>query len=1151
MKDYNRILNLELGKNPEKDKAFFEYVNMRLFAAGLPVFGKEEDYPVVNLAKPLLKNFQEIASHAITEMCPVDQRIVKFLKSYLDDVLDKGEDCPTIPQKSFIMERPGVARILSMPPDKDEYHNDYVSSYRVRQGILHNPKNDKRTTKGIFHIAEGGLPIPDDKKALPKVAFKNLLKAALNPPENLLEFPFTSTQQKKAKMWASLLLRPTVCPEVPDVSPAKSMEIRFFAPGAMVCNLDFVESIFGNYGNPYLVKNDAALDENGWTGHTGCIILAPHLTKFTKKELGLPHISKATERQKRDGMCYESDDELYNSGKAFKATARDENGVIVTLIADNYFGYSKKEVKTFISYSANLFGQAEEEHSGGTIAFSSRDLGDDFYLRSYAENQKFTFADTVNLLGDSIEVHPDGYAIDKKYPNIIYIDSDCYFSLRTQTATWQKDGQTKSLKLAPNITYISPAGYKIEMQRPHESRRWRLVGTVEKGVLCHKPATVSGGGKSEISKNISDAIIHGPAIVADFKNDIKRVEKIINKDYGHRFKDDTQNKHELSRKFLDERRTMGSVVKLLSESDDYTDEYNEWVRNIPFYIREFALTVKRHYRLDWNGDWQSKFSVDRINGKDGNILKYKNSTVLTSYMRVGFTADGSWRTFSLRKDYAPSVKLQVEDDITASTVVSTAKLDSLSKEFKDEPKSVKFVENCEHRFFQRPDDAVIRGYDKKAESDMSQKGSFFSNYEPLTRADVQTQADDVLRFCTYTPPMKENLEAFLSEDKPDYVVSSANPRLVNGTPSANVRYLQNTDEITNPRKYYIGEMGARLHRHIPLNKSVPMPVNAVISGRRNNPASDGIKPLALHGPLHYLELPELFMEYIASMTGKSPSTTGAGLEGAMTKLPFNALCPISDLNAALVSFALTKLDGWLSSTGYLGPKYKINHDISLLIPELWCKMSSKERNVNYLIENKLLERCKDFEYKGKKILASRLGWRINQDFVMRFFGRIFSSPSSIFTEDMLRPELQDMDIFADGMDNMVSAHQRAAQAYFNDGSIEGACPPIKALLYIMKDGSYEGKTLDSPEIRDMFKTSNILNSEWYAERLIAKQQVDIHLCVRVIEALKNAKNNAILSEYDTKLDEKMEHVQARLKGMKGIQYLKSLAGTLGADPFLF
>jgi len=70
-------------------------------------------------------------------------------------------------------------------------------------------------------------------------------------------------------------------------------------------------------------------------------------------------------------------------------------------------------------------------------------------------------------------------------------------------------------------------------------------------------------------------------------------------------------------------------------------------------------------------------------------------------------------------------------------------------------------------------------------------------------------------------------------------------------------------------------------------------VNAVLPGRRNNPADKkaGIRPLSVYNPIHYQEIPELFMDFICSLTGKSPSTTGAGSEGALTKGPFNMLTP--------------------------------------------------------------------------------------------------------------------------------------------------------------------------------------------------------------------------------------------------------------------
>ena len=34
--------------------------------------------------------------------------------------------------------------------------NEYVESFRIHQGVLHNPRNDRRTTKNSFHISEGG-----------------------------------------------------------------------------------------------------------------------------------------------------------------------------------------------------------------------------------------------------------------------------------------------------------------------------------------------------------------------------------------------------------------------------------------------------------------------------------------------------------------------------------------------------------------------------------------------------------------------------------------------------------------------------------------------------------------------------------------------------------------------------------------------------------------------------------------------------------------------------------------------------------------------------------------------------------------------------------------------------------------------------------
>ncbi|MFI5336805.1 MAG: hypothetical protein ACHQ5A_08475, partial [Opitutales bacterium] len=605
-----------------------------------------------------------------TGLCPADARI----QAYLDRAFGASGPVPRLPARTLVLDQPGLARELSLPPDRDDYTSPLLKSYRLRNGVLHNPANDRRTTKGVFHIAAGGLPVPDDKLEVPAGVFARLMEQAVRPPEELLKVPFTAGSGREAASFVSLLLHPLVVPAVPGFIGAKRMEIRFFAPGSLVSNLDFIEAIFGNAGDPHQPENDAALDPAGWTGHSGCVILAPHLTALTKRTLGLPHSDQATPRQRRDGMCWQSETELYNGGSAFKVCARDASGVIVTLIADNYYGYCKKEVKTHISYSANLYGLAEEEHAGGALVYPAYDLGEEFSGNLHVQQRGYAFADVASRYPGLMDVKPEGYAVDRLYPDIIYVPEDVRFDLDTQRVTWTHQGAGQSLPLLARCTYVRPSGYKVNLEQPPAHTAWHLVGTVAEGTLCHKPSTVSGGGKSEISKAISDAILPGPVFIADFEHDMDRVAELVARDYAERFREPARRGSD-TRPILSPERSLGSVIKLLTPADvDYSDEYNAWLRAIPRYLREIVFVVKRHYTADWGDRWREHFSVDIINGHPGNELKCDNRKLTASYLRVGFDTDGAWRVFGLREDFHPAAKVQMEDDITASVVVPASAL---------------------------------------------------------------------------------------------------------------------------------------------------------------------------------------------------------------------------------------------------------------------------------------------------------------------------------------------------------------------------------------------------------------------------------------------------------------------------------------------
>lgn len=481
-------------------------INLRLGLLGLPLVEGKDSQEALDLVRPVMARQREFNRRLAHRLPAVDTRIQNFLDAYLE-----GTDAePHLPRQTLVLDQAGLAREMSLPVDSDTFASEQLTSYRLVNGVLHNPANDRRTTKGVFHIAEGGLPIQDDKIAVPRATFGKLLEAAFNPPEESMVLPYTSEQPDQPKCWVSLLMRPIVVPEVPGYIQQKTMETRFFAPATLMANLDFVEGIFGNGGDPYIPENDASLNPETWTGHTGAVILAPHLTRLKKKDLGLPHIDDATERQRRDGMCWTDEDELYNGGSAFKACARDERGVIVTVIADNYFGYCKKEVKAHISYAANLLGLVEEEHAGGAITFPRYNLGQTF-TDTYAEDS-YRIADVIARNPKRFQQQPEGHALDVEQPHVVLVPERSSYSLRDSTVSWTLDGETHSITLRDGIKYVGPDGYIVELGHiAADGAQWTLLGTSPVATNCHKPATVSGGGKSEISKSITDAFVFGNA----------------------------------------------------------------------------------------------------------------------------------------------------------------------------------------------------------------------------------------------------------------------------------------------------------------------------------------------------------------------------------------------------------------------------------------------------------------------------------------------------------------------------------------------------------------------------------------------------------------------------------------------------------------
>jgi hypothetical protein len=212
-------------------------------------------------------------------------------------------------------------------------------------------------------------------------------------------------------------------------------------------------------------------------------------------------------------------------------------------------------------------------------------------------------------------------------------------------------------------------------------------------------------------------------------------------------------------------------------------------------------------------------------------------------------------------------------------------------------------------------------------------------------------------------------------------------------------------------------------------------------------------------------------------------------------------------------------------------------------------MKVEERDPQFLIRNGYLERCSDFEFEGKIIEAGRLGYRINRKFVTTFLGRILTAPETVFADEILRPELQSMPIFVDSMTNIIDAHRRTALRFFEDHTIDQACPPIRALLHIMAYGDYNGLRLESPEFRQLFDRKAILASGWYRERLETCQKIRVYHLRRCIQYMREFAKKEATKEYIRTMciRKRIRDCQNRLEYISSEVFLKDLSGTIGAD----
>ena len=306
---------------PER-RAAVSSILLKLAAMGVRIPAGAGDEDVLHLAGDLFARYREQTRLLSEHLCPADQRIQR----YIDGLLAVGgrrrprRACRRRRSSSTATAWRASCRCRSTrTPGTTSWSRATGST----TACCTTPSTTAARPRASSTSPRAGSRSPRTRLRVPLVAYLRLLRGGAAPAGGAAA-PAVHGQLAGAGRDDGLAAAAAArLPRGAQSSPEKRMEVRFFAPGGLVSNLDFVESIFGNAGDPYLPENDAALDVDHWTGHSGCVILAPHLTRLRKKDLGLPHVSRATDAERAAGMCWADEGELYNDGRPFKITSRE------------------------------------------------------------------------------------------------------------------------------------------------------------------------------------------------------------------------------------------------------------------------------------------------------------------------------------------------------------------------------------------------------------------------------------------------------------------------------------------------------------------------------------------------------------------------------------------------------------------------------------------------------------------------------------------------------------------------------------------------------------------------------------------------------------------------------------------------------------
>ena len=118
------------------------HIRLQLVALGFENQDEAGETTDTRLDRNLLANYRQKTRLLKDYPCAADAAIEEFLGKLCRE--NNLPDDLRLPRDIFNLSSPGLARELSLPVKGATFENAWLKSYRVSNGVLHNPRSDRQ-----------------------------------------------------------------------------------------------------------------------------------------------------------------------------------------------------------------------------------------------------------------------------------------------------------------------------------------------------------------------------------------------------------------------------------------------------------------------------------------------------------------------------------------------------------------------------------------------------------------------------------------------------------------------------------------------------------------------------------------------------------------------------------------------------------------------------------------------------------------------------------------------------------------------------------------------------------------------------------------------------------------------------------------------